>query len=165
MSMANSGSHPAVSRLSVNDRPSRIKGSTAELRRRNSRLVIDSAAISHDSTIVIPPASNVAIDRPAWAVVICTKSFPTSGNLNMNASIINRPGAARDQKNDPTTTTISSGANQKTFPVNQFDNARTIRVTVGRLFPKPANNSDMRGTTNVVGKITIARHANKRNVG
>src|ERR1041385_3557874 len=88
-----------------------------------------------------------------------------SGNLNMNASIIKRPGGVRDQKNDPATTMISSGANQKTLPVIQFDSARTIRVIAGRLFPKPANSSDMRGTTNVVRKITIARHANKRNVG
>src|SRR5256885_10790301 len=165
MSIANAGIQSAFSRLSVNDRPSRIKGRIAELRRRNSRLVIDSAAISHDSTIVIPPANNVAIDRDAWAVVICTRSFPTSGSLNMTASIIKRPDGVRDQKNDPATTIISSGANQKTLPVIQFESASTIRVIVGRLFPKPTNSSDMRGTTNVVRKITIARQANNRNVG
>ena len=70
ISMASSGIQLAVSKLSVKVRPSLINGSMAELRRRNSRFVIDSAAISQDSTSVMPPARRVARERDAWAVDI-----------------------------------------------------------------------------------------------
>src|SRR6266567_1965339 len=165
MSIANSGIQLAFSKLSVKDRPSRISGSIDELRRRNSRLVIDSAAISHDSTIVMPPASSVASDRAACAVVICTSSFPANGSFNRDRSIVKRPEGVRDQRKKPTDPTMSVGTNQFALCVIHPESANTITVTVGRSFLKPANRSDIRGTTNVVRKITMPRHANNKNVG
>ena len=163
--MASSGIQFAVSKLSVNDRPSRMSGRIEELRLRNSRLVIDSAAISQDSTIVMPPASNVASDRAACAVVICTRSFPANGSFNIERAIVCRPTSVRDHRTIPTAATIKSGTNQIALCVIHPDKPNTITVTVGKLFPKPANKSDMRGTTNVVKKITMPRQANSRNVG
>src|SRR5438552_2341219 len=150
MSMANSGIQFAISRLSVNERPSRINGRIAELRRRNSTLVIDSAAISHDSTIVIPPASKVASDLDACAVVIWTSSLPVSGNLSNVRSITKRPAGVRDHKNAAIDPTIIAGTTQIALRISQPETASTITVTVGRLLPNPENRSDMRGTTNVV---------------
>src|SRR6187200_3266750 len=109
MSDANAGTQPADSRLSVKDWPSRIIGRIAELRRRNSRLVIDSAAISHDSTRVIPPANKVASDRVAWATESCTKSFPASGTFNIQRSIVSRPAGVRDQRNVATAEMMTKG--------------------------------------------------------
>src|SRR5687767_15973312 len=87
MSIASSGIHPADSKLSVNERPSRIIGKIDSLRRRSSRFVIDSDAISHDSTSVMPPANNVANDRVACATDNWTARLPASGIFKINALI------------------------------------------------------------------------------
>src|ERR1043165_8177422 len=115
MSTASAGIQSAVSRLSVNERPSRIIGRIDELRRRSSRFVIDSEAISHDSTSVMPPASNVANDRVAWATDSCTDKLPASGIFKRMALICSLPLGVRDQIDNRTAPTITSGPNQKTF--------------------------------------------------
>jgi len=91
--MASSGIPPGRFQLSVNDCPSRINGKIAELRRRNSRFVIDSAAISHDSTSVIPPAKSVASEREAWAD--CQLHQQLSRQWNLEHERINRQPALR----------------------------------------------------------------------
>src|SRR6185503_10804531 len=96
MSIASRGIHPANSKLSVKDRPSRIIGRIDELLLRNSRLVIDSDAISHDSTKVIPPAKRVARDRVAWATDNCTARLPAKGIFNIKALSCNFPTGVRD---------------------------------------------------------------------
>src|SRR5947209_5971804 len=127
MSTANSGIHFAVSRLSVNDLPSRIRGSIAELRCRSSRLVIDSAAISHDSTIVIPPASSVAKDRAACDAVICTSSLPARGSFNIALSSTKRPGGVRDQMNRPTDPTTSAGTTQIAYAARSEEHTSELQ--------------------------------------
>ena len=97
--------------------------------------------------MVMPPASNVASERDACAVVICTSSFPTSGSRNANRSIVKRPEGVRDQMNMAIEDTASVGTSQSALRVNQPEIANTKTVTVGRLFPNPVNKSDMRGTT------------------
>src|SRR5882762_11703868 len=110
--MARLGIQLAVSRLSVNDRPSRIIGRIAELRRRNARFVIDSAAISHDSTSVMPPASKVAKERVAWATDNWIIKLPASGIFMRKLSMVIGPGSVRDQRNSRIATQITSGPNQ-----------------------------------------------------
>ncbi len=65
----------------------------------------------------------------------------------MNLSIVRRPGNVRDQMIMTIEPTITSGPNQKTFPVIHPEMARTIFVGVGKSLPKPANRSDILGTT------------------
>ena len=115
--------------------------------------------------MVMPPASSVANDRAACDAVICTNSFPVSGNRNITLSINKRPCGVRDQMNIPIDPTISAGTTQIALRIIQPDIAKTMTVTVGRLFPNPENKSDMRGTTNVVRKITMPKHAKSRNAG
>src|SRR5829696_5746465 len=126
MSIARSGSHPAVSRLSLNDLPSRIIGRIDELRRRSSRFVIDSDAISHDSTRVIPPASSVASERVAWATDNCTARLPASGIFRISLLIASFPAGVRDQRNKTMAPPIINGPNQSTFDDNQRDIPTTI---------------------------------------
>ncbi len=147
MSIASSGIQPAVSRLSVNDRPSRIIGRIDELRRRSSRLVIDSDAISHDSTRVIPPARSVASERVAWATDNWTARLPASGTRKMILLIWSFPAGVRDQINNSTQAAMTSGPSQNMFIVNQRERPTTICVTVGSSSPNPAKRSDIRGTT------------------
>src|SRR5687768_11358327 len=126
MSIASSGIHPASSKLSVNERPSRIIGRIEELRRRSSKFVIDSDAISHDSTSVMPPASNVASERVAWATDNCTARFPASGILRINLLIASFPAGVRDHRNKTTEPPITSGPNQSTFDDSQLEMPTTI---------------------------------------
>src|SRR6185295_13008071 len=119
MSTASGGIQPAASKLSVNDRPSRIIGRIDELRRRSSKLVIDSDAISHDSTSVIPPASSVASERVAWATDICTARLPARGIFRISLLIWCLPGGVRDQINKNIEPPMISGPNQSTFEDNQ----------------------------------------------
>src|SRR5829696_2518951 len=126
MSIASSGIQPAVSKLSVNERPSRIIGRIEELRRRSSRFVIDSDAISHDSTSVIPPASKVASERVAWATDICTARLPASGIFRINLLIWSLPAGVRDQINKNILPPMINGPNQRTFDDNQRDIPTTI---------------------------------------
>src|SRR5688572_11885179 len=113
MSIASSGIHPADSKLSVNERPSRIIGRIDSLRRRSSRFVIDSDAISHDSTSVIPPANNVANDRVAWATDSCTARLPARGIFRIKALIWSLPRGVRDQIKSKIDPPMTRGANQK----------------------------------------------------
>src|SRR4051812_36769729 len=147
MSIASSGIQPADSKLSVNERPSRIIGRIDSLRRRRSRFVIDSDAISHDSTSVMPPASNVANERVACATDNCTARLPASGIFNINALIYSFPLGVRDHKYNNTEPAITSGPNQSTLLDIQRESPTTICVTVGSSFPNPVNRSDIRGTT------------------
>src|SRR5512132_1976932 len=126
MSMASGGIQAAVSRLSVNERPSRIIGRIEELRRRSSRFVIDSDAISHDSTRVIPPASNVANERVAWATDSCTARLPARGIFSISLLIWSFPAGVRDQMNNSTDPPMISGPNQSTFDDNQREIPTTI---------------------------------------
>src|SRR6185369_16470010 len=98
MSIARGGIQAADSRLSVNERPSRIIGRIAELRRRSSRLVIDSEAISHDSTKVMPPAKRVASDLVACATDNWTTRFPARGILRIRLSTVSLPLEVRDHR-------------------------------------------------------------------
>src|SRR5215212_6077889 len=147
MSMASAGNQPAISRLSVNDLPSRIIGRIEELRRRNSRFVIDSDAISQDSTKVMPPASNVASERVACATDSCTARLPAKGNLSISLLSWSFPPGVRDQINNRIEPPIISGPNQSTFDCNQRDMPTTIWVTVGSSLPNPEKSSDILGTT------------------
>src|ERR1044072_6453769 len=121
MSIASGGIQPAVSKLSVNDRPSRIIGRIDELRRLSSRLVIDSDAISHDSTSVMPPASSVASERVACATDSCTAKLPASGIFKSSALICSLPLGVRDQIERKMPPTITSGPNQKMFDESQCE--------------------------------------------
>src|SRR6266852_3216605 len=147
MSTASGGSQPAASRLSVNEVPWRIIGKIAELRRRKSRFVIDSEAISQDSTSVMPPANRVANERVTWATDSCTTKLPASGILRASALTCRRPVGVRDQMNKSTDAPITSGPNQITFEDSHRERPTTICVTVGSSLPNPENNSDIRGTT------------------
>src|SRR5678815_4802235 len=162
MSIASIGTQLATSRLSVKVRPSRIIGMIDELRRRNSRLVIDSAAISHDSTKVMPPANNVASDRVACAIESWTTRLPANGIFNRVASTRRRPASVRDQRNRTTAPPMKSGPNHKTLDESHFESPNTICVTVGSSVPNPAKRSDILGTTYTVRKVTIHPDANNR---
>src|SRR5215470_20178292 len=126
MSIASGGIQPAVSKLSVNERPSRIIGRIDELRRRSSRFVIDSDAISHDSTRVIPPASNVASERVACATDIWTAKLPASGIFRISLLIWSLPPGVRDQINKNIAPPMTTGPNQITFD----DSHREIPTTI-----------------------------------
>src|ERR1044072_9491568 len=126
MSIASGGIQPASSRLSVNERPSRIIGSIDELRRRSSKLVIDSDAISHDSTSVMPPASNVASERVACATDICTARLPARGIFRISLLIASVPFDVRVKINKKIETPIIKGPNQSTFVDNQRERPTTI---------------------------------------
>src|SRR5687767_3306188 len=147
MSMASGGIQPDDSRLSVNERPSRIIGRIDSLRRRNSRFVMDSDAISHDSTSVIPPANSVASDRVACATDNCTARLPAKGIFRIKELIWSLPDGVRDQKNSNTEPPMTSGANQKTLLDIHRDSPTTICVTVGNSLPKFVKRSDIFGTT------------------
>src|SRR4029078_10955064 len=99
MSIASAGIQFGVSKLSVNERPSRIIGKIDELRRRSSKFVIDSDGISHDSASGIPPASRVASERVACATDICTARLPGSGIFRISLLIWSLPAGVRDQRN------------------------------------------------------------------
>src|ERR1700754_58618 len=147
MSIANGGIQPARSKLSVKERPSRIIGNIEELRLRSSRFVIDSEAISHDSTRVMPPASKVANDRVALATDNCTARLPASGIFRINALNCNFPLSVLDHNKSSGADPITKGRNQMTFDDNQRDIPTTICVTSGNSLPKFVKSSDIFGTT------------------
>src|ERR1044072_4217679 len=126
MSIASGGIQLAISRLSVNESPARIIGNIDELRRRSSKLVIDSDAISHDSTSVMPPASNVASERVACATDICTARLPARGIFRISLLIASLPFGVRDQINKKIEPPMTNGPNQITFVDNQREMPTTI---------------------------------------
>src|SRR5215212_917842 len=126
MSIASGGIQPAISKLSVNERPSRIIGNIDELRRRSSRFVIDSDAISHNSTRVMPPASSVASERVAWATDIWTARLRASGIFRISLLIWSLQARVRDQINRNIEPPMIKGPNQSTFVDNQRDMPTTI---------------------------------------
>jgi len=87
------------------------------------------------------------------------------GIFSFSRSIVSRPPSVRDQMPRPTVLTITSGASQKIFPVSQPESVSTIWVTSGNLPPKPANKSDILGTTYTIRNTTMLSEASSRNNG
>jgi hypothetical protein len=90
--------YPAAdSRLSVKERPSRTIGEMAEARARSSLFVMASAAISHDSTSVMPPARSVERLLVTCAMASCRSSWLTMGSFKSRRSTASCPEGLRVQ--------------------------------------------------------------------